>query len=95
MEDYLRKKLDTIERYVLLSGKNVLTFEDAQLLTGLSGSCLYKKTSSHTIPFYRPSGKQIFFDRCELESWMKQNRVSTTTEIEQQANSYVATVKKC
>jgi len=72
----------------------VLTFEDAKALTGLSGSCLYKKTSDRTIPFYRPSGKQIFFDRIELEGWMKQNRVATTNEIEQQAANYIVNGKR-
>jgi len=95
METEKLSQLDRIERNSLLAAKNVLCFEDVRLLLGVSGSHLYKLTSGRKIPHYRPNGKMLYFDRCELESWMKQNRVSTTTEIEQQANSYVATVKKC
>ena len=86
-------QLDRIERYCLLAGKNVLTFEDAKVLVGVSGSHLYKLTSSHKIPFYRPTGKMLYFDRSELETWMKQNRVKPAYEIEQEAATYCVTGK--
>lgn len=82
-------RLERIERYSLLSAKNVLCLEDVAMLTGLSKSYLYKLTSSNLIPYYRPNGKTIFFDRSEIESWMKQNRVSTAQEIDQAANEYI------
>lgn len=33
----------------------------------------------------------LYFDRAEIENWMKQNRVATRQEIEQQAIHYVVT----
>ncbi|MDR0661208.1 MAG: helix-turn-helix domain-containing protein [Prevotellaceae bacterium] len=63
------------------------------LLTELSKSWLYKATCSRTIPFYQPNGKQIYFDRTEVENWMKQNRVATKQEIEQEATTYIVTGK--
>ena len=83
------KKLEAIERNSLLAAKNVLTIDDVSLLTGLSKSHIYKLTCSKQIPFYRPNGKLVYFDRAELESWLKQNRVNTTAEAEQQAIAYV------
>lgn len=83
MQEMIIERLDRIERLTLLSAKNVLTFDDVALLTGLSKSHLYKQTCSHQIPHYKPNGKQIYFDRTELENWMKQNRVSTSNEIDQ------------
>lgn len=82
------KRVEKIERYSLLAAKNVLCFEDAALLTGLSRSYLYKLTCTHQIPHYKPYGKQIYFDRSEVENWMRQNRVSTTEEIDQKAQAY-------
>lgn len=70
----------------------MLTLEDVALLTGLSKSHLYKLTCTHQIPYYKPNGKQIYFDRGEVEAWMKQNRVATQQESDQQAAAYV--VKK-
>ena len=88
------EKLNQILVYSLLAAKNVLTLEDVALLTGLSKSHLYRLTCTHQIPYYKPNGKQIYFDRAEIESWMKQNRVATRQEIEQQAINYVVTGKR-
>ena len=66
----------------------MLTLEDVALLTGLSKSHLYRLTCTHQIPYYKPNGKQIYFDRAEIESWMKQNRVATAAEINQQAQVF-------
>lgn len=87
-------KLEAIERNSLLAAKNVLTIDDAAVLTGLSKSHLYKLTCSRQIPFYRPNGKLVYFDRQELEGWLKQNRVTTTAEAEQAALCYVMRNKK-
>ena len=94
MEEMILEKLKTIERYSLLAAKNVLSLDDAALLTNMSKSHLYKLTCSKQIPFYRPSGKRVYFDRQELEGWLKQNRVTTQTEAEQQAIAYVMSHKK-
>ena len=87
----LKEYLKRIEGYALLAAKNVLGFDDAVLLTGLSKSHLYKLTCSHQIPHYKPNGKQIYFDRAEIEAWMKQNRVATENEVEQKAATYIST----
>ena len=90
----MEEKINQILAYSLLAAKNVLTLEDVALLTGLSKSYLYKLTCAKQIPYYRPNGKQIYFDRGEVEAWMKQNRVNTRKEAEQQATMYVAGHKK-
>ena len=90
----MEEKINQILVYSLLAAKNVLTLEDAALLTGLSKSHLYRLTCEHRIPFYKPNGKQIYFDRAELEAWMKQNRQSTRQEAEQAAIAYVVTGKQ-
>lgn len=90
----MQKTLDKILTYSLLAAKKVLTLEDVSLLTGLSKSYLYRLTCTHKIPYYKPNGKQIYFDRAEIESWMKQNRVATQQEAEQAAIAYVVTGKQ-
>ncbi len=85
MEEILFNELAEIKRNTLLAAKNVLTFEDVVSLTGLSKSHLYHLTHRKEIPYYRPRGKQIYFDRAEVEAWMKQNRVDTRGETEQMA----------
>jgi excisionase family DNA binding protein len=85
------QQLARIER--LLAGqKETLTLEEASAYSGISKSYLYKLTSSGTIPHYKPEGKIIYFDRAELNSWLKRNRVKTTEEIEQETADYVRSV---
>lgn len=90
MAEEIKKQLDRIERYSLLAAKNVLVLDDVSLLTGLSKSYLYKLTCSHQIPHYK-NAKIIYFDRAEIEAWMKQNRVATESEVEQKAATYIST----
>ncbi len=85
--DELMERLERIEKGVMLQ-KNVLTFAEAVMFTGLAKSYLYKLTASGKIPYYKPSGKLIYFDRSELERWMLRNPIKTADEIEQQAVNY-------
>ena len=84
----IQKQLDRIEA-AALSQKNVLTFEEAARYIGVSKSDLYKKTSTRTIPHFKPRGKMVYFDRVQLENYLKQNPVQTTDEIEAKAQTYV------
>lgn len=93
MELEIKNQLDRIEALTALSAKNILCLDDVVLLTGLSKSHLYKLTCAHKIPHYKPSGKLIYFDRIELENWMKQNKVSTTDEMQSNAADYLVTGK--
>lgn len=81
-------QLDRIEKYSLLAAKDVLTVEEASLIIGLSPSTIYKMTATRQIPFYKPNGKLVFFNKHELEEWAMQNRVAAASEIEDKAADY-------
>lgn len=84
----IEKRLASIET-LLLSQKNVLTFDEAATYMGISKSHLYKMTMQGSISFYKPRGKMIYFDRGELEKYLLQNRVTPADEIEAKACSYI------
>ncbi|MCK3683969.1 helix-turn-helix domain-containing protein [Maribellus sp. YY47] len=65
--------------------KEVLNLEEASAYIGISKSNLYKKTSAHKIPHYKPEGKLLYFKRSELDEWMLRNRQSSTDEIADKA----------
>ena len=67
------QQLERIKSYTLLAAKNVLGIDDMVALTGLSKSYIYKLTCRKEIPYYKPNGKLIYFDRQEVEGRMKQN----------------------
>ncbi len=91
--DEILAKLEAIERNTLLAAKNVLTIDDVALLTGISKSSIYRLTSEKKIPFYKPNGGYIYFDRQEIENWLRNNRVPTTEEINSEAATYCITHK--
>ena len=71
------------------SGKEVLTLQEAAQYMGIARSSLYKMTSNQTIPFYRPNGKMIFFEKSDILSWIRKNRVSSREEIEEEARLHM------
>lgn len=91
MEDFIKDKLERIEKLSLLSAKNVLTIEDVAVLMGVSTSYVYQLTHRKQIPFYKPNGKCIYFNKKEVEKWLCRNRVPSESEIAERANKYVLT----
>ena len=73
-------KLDEILAY-LKNQKDVMNLDQFCQYAGLSHSFVYKLTSSNSIPFYRPTGKLIFFEKREVDKWLLNNRVRTYAEI--------------
>ena len=82
-------RLDILTSAVLCN-KSTLSIEEASAYTGLTVSYLYKLTSTQEIPHYKPRGKMLYFDRSELESWLKQGKVKTLDAVEKAAVKHVA-----
>lgn len=74
------QRLDKIEKG-LLSQKSVFTFEDFCNYCGFSKSWGYKLTSARAVPHYSPNGKTLYFDRLEIDKWLLQNPVKTTSQL--------------
>lgn len=73
----LSNRVSVLER----QNKNMLLIGDVAELTGLSKSTIYKLTCSNKIPHYKPNGKHIYFERIEIENWMKCNHIGCEIEI--------------
>lgn len=77
----LEQRISKLERQMreLQSMKTVgevrLNTEEAAKYIGLTGSGLRRLTSNKLIPFYKPSGKRIYFIKDELDEWMKSSHV--------------------
>ena len=74
MEKDLELRVSELEKMLFLS-KNVLSFDEASRFLNLSKSYLYKLTSGNLIPHYKPQGKMLYFEKAELEAWLRQNPV--------------------
>ena len=84
----LQSELQQIKQLLLLNNKTVLTPDEVSLMYGLSKDYLYHLTSERVIPFHKPNGKKIFFDKEEVENWLLQNRQDTVEETQQKATLY-------
>lgn len=66
------------------------TFNEAAEYLGISKSYLYKLTSGGKIPYYKPFGKKIYFDKVMLDDWVYQNPVKGSADIEAEAIKYLS-----
>ncbi len=83
------KKLKRIEKLILSTQKNLLTIDEVCILTGISKSHIYKLTMRQEIPHYKQS-KHLYFEREQIESWLKSNPVKSITQIEDDASEYLS-----
>ena len=84
MDKTLEMRVEELEQMLFLT-KNVLSFDEASKFLNLSKSYLYKLTSGNLIPHYKPQGKMLFFERADLEAWLRQNPIKTQAQMEQGA----------
>jgi len=88
----IERKLDelaALNKELAALNKETLNLKEAARYLNMSCSHLYKLTSAKEIPHYKPRGKQVFFERKELDKWLLQNRQTTKAEMEQAAIDYV------
>ncbi|MEO8852588.1 MAG: helix-turn-helix domain-containing protein [Ginsengibacter sp.] len=69
----------------------VLSFEEGCQYLGYKKSYVYKMTSSKILPFSKPNGKKIFFEREKLEAWMLGNANKSLEERQIEAATYETT----
>ncbi|AZA51556.1 helix-turn-helix transcriptional regulator [Chryseobacterium sp. G0201] len=87
----INQRLDKIEQILKaqsLQNKKVLNIDEVAHFTGLSKLYLYKLTSKNEIPHSKPNGKNIFFNKSEIEEWLLRNRQATNEELEAEAVNY-------
>lgn len=93
--DLLKKqgeRLTNIESLLTLS-KTVLNLDEVCSLTGLSKSHIYKLSHWNKIPHYKQC-KHLFFDRTEIENWLKANRFKPSDELKKEAATFVTLNRK-
>ncbi len=86
--EFIANKLEQLERRLeslTQQTHEVLSFEQAVQFLNISSSQLYKMTCKRIIPFSKPAGKRIYFDRRHLVQWMLGRYKKTSKELQSQA----------
>ena len=93
----IAEQLERIEQLITsqsLQNKPALNINEVAIYTGLSKLYIYKLSSKNLIPHYKPNGKNIYFKKDEIDSWLLRNRQSTQDEIQTEAINFVVNRKK-
>lgn len=64
------EKLTNLENLLKKKDDRPLSFKEACAYLGFAPSYLYKLTYRKVIPHYKPTGKMLFFSKCELDEWV-------------------------
>lgn len=86
----LKKSVSRIESRLDVGLKTVLTVNEIAEMLQLSPHRVYTLVNQKLIPHYRTFTRRIWFDRKEVEEWMKAERVTPDYELMKQAGRYVA-----
>lgn len=79
--------------YVQMENKRVLSLEEGCAYLGYKKSYVYKLISAGKLPYSKPNGKKIYFDREKLEDWMLSN--PHDADIEQLTSDYLISRSMC
>lgn len=89
----LLERFEKLENQIICTQKAILNINELCTLTGLSKSTIYKLTMNGKIPHYKQA-KHLYFDRIEIEFWLKTNRGFNVDEIKEQSATALTLKKK-
>ena len=102
--EHIEQRLERIERLLLEvlerdKGakaeplKKILTIKEVADYLNLSKSCIYGYVNEKKIPVNKRGGK-LYFLREELDEWVKDGRIKTDAELEQEAKDHINALKE-
>ena len=76
--------LNRIEKHIF-GLKTIFNVEELSDYTGFKKSYIYKLVHENLIPFSKPNGKILFFDRKKIDEFLLQNANKSKEEINREA----------
>ena len=80
-------KLNRIEKFIY-GLKDILNTEELSEYMGFKISYIYKLVNQSKIPYSKPNGGCLFFERKKIDAWLLQNPSKSVEEIKRQAFQY-------
>ncbi|MBS4033129.1 MAG: excisionase family DNA-binding protein [Ignavibacterium sp.] len=78
------KELDEIKSLIAVSKAEYIGIEEAAKHLGLAKTYLYSLIHQGRIPFYKPNGKKVYFNKLELNKWISQSKVKSIDELDRE-----------
>lgn len=80
----LQERVDRLEN-LCFEAKEVLNLEEASAFLGIARSTLYKMTHLNRLPYFKPAGKLIFFEKQALLDWVRGAKALSDEELKMEA----------
>lgn len=80
----LQERVNRLENLCYVA-KEVLNLEEAANFLGVAKSTLYKMTHLNQLPYFKPAGKLIFFEKQKLIDWVRGAKSKSIDEIKEEA----------
>lgn len=80
----LQERVNRLEN-LCYAAKEVLNLEEAANFLGIAKSTLYKMTHLNQLPYFKPAGKLIFFEKKKLIEWVHGAKSKSVDEIKEEA----------
>ena len=86
-QQQVKDRIGALEN-IFLYQKEIFNFDEAAAYLNMSKSTLYKLTSKKEIPHYKPN-RFVFFEKAELDKWIRSASVKTDGQLNDEANRYI------
>lgn len=83
------EKLDYLEQLIISNHKEILSVEELEKYTGFKKSYIYHLVHYSKIPYSKPNGKYLFFQKSEINEWLLKNKYLSDNQIQEKAREYV------
>ncbi|QQU02113.1 helix-turn-helix transcriptional regulator [Myroides odoratus] len=83
------EKLDYLEQLIISNHKEILSVEELEKYTGFKKSYIYHLVHFSKIPYSKPNGKYLFFQKSEIDEWLLKNKSLSDDQIQAKAREYV------
>jgi excisionase family DNA binding protein len=75
------ERLERIEKLLESQEPKPFTIQDAAEYLNVSKAYIYRLTSHHEVPFFKPNNKRVYFLKRDLDAWVMKRRSSSRSEI--------------
>ncbi|AJH14551.1 helix-turn-helix transcriptional regulator [Myroides profundi] len=87
------EKLNYLEQLIISNNKEILSVEELEKYTGFKKSYIYHLVHYSKIPYSKPNGKYLFFQKSEINEWLLKNKSLSDDQIQEKAREYVLNKK--
>lgn len=78
--------LEELKSLIVTKNAEFIDLNEASNYLRLKKTYLYNLVYRKEIPFYKPNGKKIYFNKLELNTWIASSKVKSVIEVEEEMN---------